>query len=171
MSPGMAWDEVLRVLDRLDEAGCRYWLEGGWGVDALLGAPTRSHRDLDIDLHADDEVLTLTLLHGLGYAIETDWRPNRVELVAPDRGWVDLHPLQVNPDGSARQAALGEGFHEFPAAYFTTGALHQRPVPCVSLEAQLAFHTGYDHRPSDHHDLALLAQLQTGDSRSGAERP
>jgi len=54
----MSWEEVAGVLDRLDEAGCPYWLEGGWGVDALVdalvGAPTREHRDLDVDLAADD---------------------------------------------------------------------------------------------------------------------
>jgi hypothetical protein len=38
---------------------------------------------VDLAIHADDEVDALTALAGLGYTIETDWRPTRVELVAP----------------------------------------------------------------------------------------
>src|SRR5215218_3443423 len=42
----MALTEVLTVLEALDTVGCQYWLEGGWGVDALVGQQTRPHRDL-----------------------------------------------------------------------------------------------------------------------------
>ncbi|HSD01590.1 MAG TPA: hypothetical protein VLB81_04435 [Gaiellales bacterium] len=31
---------VVDVLDRLDKAGIEWWVEGGSGVDALLGAHT-----------------------------------------------------------------------------------------------------------------------------------
>ncbi len=102
----MPWAEVSVVLDALDAAGCRWWLEGGWGVDALVGTPTCIHRDLDIDLHAADEPAALAVLADLGYQIEVDWRPNRVELVAPDRGRVDLHPLQVDPLSRATVHAM-----------------------------------------------------------------
>jgi lincosamide nucleotidyltransferase A/C/D/E len=29
--------DVLAILDQLDRAGVVAWLDGGWGVDALLG--------------------------------------------------------------------------------------------------------------------------------------
>lgn len=155
----MSLSEVTLVLRALDEAGCRYWIEGGWGVDALVGRQTRPHRDLDVDLDAAQEARALTVLHGLGYAVETDWRPNRVELAAAGRGWVDLHPLTIESHGSARQAALGGGFHVFPASYFTVGRLDDRPVPCVTREAQIAFRQGYELRAVDHHDLRVLEAL------------
>ena len=41
-------EEVLRILDALEDKGVRYWLSGGWGVDALAGRQTRPHDDLDI---------------------------------------------------------------------------------------------------------------------------
>lgn len=159
----MTWDEVVAVLDQLDHAGCRYWLEGGWGVAALAGIQTRAHRDLDIDLDASHEGVALRVLHGLGYEIETDWRPNRVELIKDGHGWVDLHPLDIDEGGGARQASFDGGFHEFPSRYFTTGTVHGRRIPCVSLEAQLAFHQGYAPRPSDEHDVAVLHRLQNRD--------
>jgi len=151
--------EVLTVLRALDAAGVRYWLEGGWGVDALIGRQTRPHRDLDVDVDADQEELVLAVLGGLGYAVDTDWRPNRVEVAAPGRGWVDVHPLRLDADGSARQAALGGGHHLFTASYFTVGRLGDRPVPCVTREAQIAFREGYRLRPTDHHDLAVLQAM------------
>jgi lincosamide nucleotidyltransferase A/C/D/E len=41
-------DDVLDVLDRLNAAGIEWWVDGGWGVDALLGEETRTHNDLDL---------------------------------------------------------------------------------------------------------------------------
>jgi lincosamide nucleotidyltransferase A/C/D/E len=126
----MPISEVFTVLDRLASAGCRFWLEGGWGVDALVGRQTRPHRDVDVDIDADDEGLALSVLAELGYRVETDWRPNRVELIAPGRGWVDVHPLIVDAEGNARQAALDGGFHQFPKSYFVEGTLYGVPIPC-----------------------------------------
>jgi len=154
--PGMGWAEVRTVLDALSGVQCRFWLEGGWGVDALVGRQTRAHRDVDIDIDAAFEPAALQVLGDLGYVIETDWRPNRVEMVAAGRGWVDLHPLLLEKDGSARQAALGGGYHTFPPSFFTAGSIHGMSVPCVSAEAQRLFRTGYELRDVDVHDLVQL---------------
>lgn len=166
---GMQLPEVLRVLDALAEAGAATWLEGGWGVDALVGHQTRGHRDVDVDIDVVHEAAALAALRELGYDVETDWRPNRVELRAAGRGWVDLHPLLLGPDGSARQPGLGGELHDFPAGWFTTGHLGGRTVGCFSPEAQRRFHTGYDLRPVDAHDLAQLDLLPDRDGR--ARRP
>src|SRR3954452_25100818 len=40
--------DVLSVLALADGAGARLWIDGGWGVDALLGGQTREHGDLDV---------------------------------------------------------------------------------------------------------------------------
>jgi lincosamide nucleotidyltransferase A/C/D/E len=157
---GMALAEVMRVLRALEASGVRYWLEGGWGVDALAGRQTRPHRDLDIDLDATQEALAVSVLEELGYTIDEDWRPNRVDLVAADRGRVDLHPLAIDQDGSARQAALEGGHYLFPLSYFTVGQLNGHPVPCVTREAQMAFREGYELRASDRHDLELLEAMR-----------
>lgn len=156
----MGLSEVLAVLDAIRSVGCRFWLEGGWGVDALVGHQTRLHRDLDVDFDAAYEDAVLEVLTKAGYVIETDWRPNRVELVAPGRGWVDLHPLAIDKNGAARQAAVGGGWHDFSSTWFTTGTLGGMTVPCVSVEAQRLFHSGYRLRPVDVHDLAQLDLLE-----------
>ncbi len=46
--------DVLEILDRLDAAGAAWWIDGGLGVDALLGRETRPHDDLDFAVNAED---------------------------------------------------------------------------------------------------------------------
>lgn len=41
-------DDSRSWIDTLDTHGVPFWVDGGWGVDALLGEQTRSHRDLDL---------------------------------------------------------------------------------------------------------------------------
>ncbi|MGI3781472.1 MAG: nucleotidyltransferase domain-containing protein, partial [Janthinobacterium lividum] len=50
----MHLDEVTEVLADLREVGCRAWVAGGWGVDALVGRQTRPHRDLDLAVDGED---------------------------------------------------------------------------------------------------------------------
>jgi lincosamide nucleotidyltransferase A/C/D/E len=155
----MSIGRMLAVVHAVTAVGCRCWLEGGWGVDALVGRQTRPHRDVDIDIDASFEDDVLTALRGLGYVVETDWRPNRVELGAPNLGWVDVHPLELDDQGGARQAAVGGGWHEFPRSFFTVGRIRGVRLPCFSLEAQRLFHSGYELREVDRQDLALLDGL------------
>jgi lincosamide nucleotidyltransferase A/C/D/E len=137
---------------------------------ALVGQQTRGHRDVDLDIDASQEAEALSVLGRLGYEVETDWRPNRVELAAAGRGWVDLHPLRFDSDGNARQAGANGEFHDFPKSYFTIGELRGRTVRCFSLEAQRRFHTGYPLRLTDLHDLARLAACEpAGASRGQAQ--
>jgi RimJ/RimL family protein N-acetyltransferase len=156
---GMAAEEVHAVLDALTAAGCPAWISGGWGVDALVGAQTRPHRDLDLAVPAEHESAALRALAQLGYVIEADWRPVRVEVVADGRGRVDLHPLRFDEVGDGHQAGLdGSSFH-WPRECFTTGTITGRPVDCISVDQQLLFHSGYEPRDVDRADLAVLHRL------------
>lgn len=152
--------EVLGVLAALASAGCRSWVAGGWGVDALVGRQTRPHRDLDLALDAERLDAGLAALTALGYAVETDWLPVRVELHRPEHGWVDVHPVAFDASGAGVQAGFeGEVFH-YPSACFTHGWIGGVRVGCLSAEQQLSFRQGYHLRAVDHHDLALLAGLR-----------
>ncbi len=157
--------EVVSVLDARAAAGCRAWLSGGWGVDALAGSQTRPHRDLDLEIDARDEARVLAALRGLGYEVETDWRPTRVELGAPGRGWVDLHPLAYAGDGTGVQTGLQGERYLYPADCFVTGVVAGRTVGCLSVAQQIAWHDGYPLRDIDHADLAVLRALDRRLSR------
>ena len=151
--------ETRRVLDALADAQVRHWVAGGWGVDVLVGRQTREHRDLDLAVDAQDLDAATSALEGLGYVLETDWLPVRAEYVALGRGWVDLHPLRVEPSGAARQAALDAPDFVYPAEAFVAGDLDGRRVPCLSATQQRLFHQGYEPGPKDLHDLAQLDAL------------
>lgn len=151
--------EVLAVVQALEAAGCRFWVAGGWGVDALLGRVTRAHRDLDLAVDAAVEDRAVRVLGQRGYTVQTDWRPVRVELVAaPAVGWVGLHPVVFDEGGYGRQADLDGGCFGYPPDAFSTGRLGGAEVPCLSREQQLRFHRGYSPRAVDLHDLRLLDQ-------------
>jgi lincosamide nucleotidyltransferase A/C/D/E len=40
--------DVVEILGWLGTASVDVWLDGGWGVDALVGEQTREHNDLDL---------------------------------------------------------------------------------------------------------------------------
>lgn len=149
-------DAVREVLDALDGAGHPGWVGGGWGVDALVGRQTRAHRDLDLAIDATEESPVIAGLERLGYRVVTDWRPVRVELSRADGSHVDLHPVSFDEGGHGRQPDVDGGWFDYPADCFVTGSLNGRPVPCLSAEQQIRFHTGYLPRGADLHDLALL---------------
>jgi lincosamide nucleotidyltransferase A/C/D/E len=151
--------EALGVIETLRAAGCRVWVAGGWGVDVLVGRPTRAHRDLDLAVERSGLEPGLAALATLGYVITTDWLPVRVELRRPGHGWVDLHPIVFDQQGDAVQAGFeGQVFH-YPKKDFTAGSLDGVEVACLSRDLQVKFRQGYELRPVDHHDLRLLEAL------------
>jgi lincosamide nucleotidyltransferase A/C/D/E len=161
----------LEVLAALGDQGCPAWVGGGWGVDALVGHQTRPHRDVDLAMDARGERATLDALGRLGYQVQTDWRPVRVELSRPGIGWVDLHPVIFDDTGHGRQHDLDDGWFDYPAGCLTIGHLDGHPIPCLSIDQQIRFHTGYPPRDVDRHDLALLQHLRACQRRSPSARP
>jgi lincosamide nucleotidyltransferase A/C/D/E len=155
--------DVFAVIGALDDARVRHWLSGGWGVDALVGRQTRPHRDLDLAIDAEHEAAAMDALAALGYSVETDWRPVRIEVAAPGDRWVDIHPVQFDAAGHGLQADLDGGAgYPYPPDGFTTGIIDGRVVPCLSAAKQLEFHTGYPPRAVDRHDIALLDEISRG---------
>jgi len=152
-------DQVVRFLETLDQRVVRGWIGGGWGVDALVGRQTRQHRDLDVvvDVERCDEVVRSLLKEG--FVVETDWLPVRVEVAHPDGRRIDIHPLALAGDGSGVQQGLDGASFVYPAGCFTTGTVAGSAVPCLTAAQQVVFHSGYEPREQDLHDLALLASL------------
>lgn len=68
-------EDLFEVLEMIEQLGIRYWLDGGWGVDALVGRQTREHRDVDIDFDAAYTEKLQQKLEEKGYEVVTDWSP------------------------------------------------------------------------------------------------
>ncbi len=59
--------DVIDLVQMLRHEGIDVWLDGGWGVDALLCEQTRPHEDLDIVIQEKDVPRLRELLGAQGY--------------------------------------------------------------------------------------------------------
>jgi lincosamide nucleotidyltransferase A/C/D/E len=148
-------DVLHEVLETLETLGADPRIAGGWGIDALVGAQCREHRDLDLAIRADALDISLAALKSKGYKVTTGWLPVRIEL-SDAISHVDLHPLHYEDDGSAWQAAPDNARFVYPAECWVVGRIGGRDVICLSAEQQRIFHAGYELSDVARHDMALI---------------
>jgi lincosamide nucleotidyltransferase A/C/D/E len=152
---------ALAVLERLDGAGVATWVDGGWGIDALVGAQTRPHEDLDLVVAEATLDQARAALEKLGYRHDPTPEPGlpaRLVLGDGDGRRVDLHPVVFDERGDGWQP-LGDGaWGAYPADGLTaTGRIGGREIRCLTPQLQLRHHLGYAPDDDDRHDLRLLA--------------
>lgn len=149
--------EVVALLDRLTEIGVTPWVDGGWGVDALLGHQTRPHGDVDLVIEADDKDAVVEMLHTDRFYEVEQWFTTPVHTVwhHADGRAVDLHVIVLNSNGGGVYGDEGV----YPAEGLSgEGVIGGRPVRCISPEIQIEFHRGYELREQDRHDVRLLSE-------------
>lgn len=152
-------EDLITIINFLENAGIIYWIDGGWGVDILAGKQTRVHRDIDINFDAQHTERLLNILLEYGYEVDTDWKPVRIELYSETNGYLDIHPFVLNEDGSSKQADLEGGWYEFDKDFFGNAVFEGRTIPCISVKGQKLFHSGYELRDKDRHDLSILENI------------
>lgn len=148
-------DDALSLLARIDAAQITAWVDGGWGVDALIGHQRRQHSDLDLAVDARDVDRLRELLTESGFTVIRDWLPAAIAFKHPDGREVDLHPLEMAGDGGGYQI-LPDGVrwrYEPPVP----GRIGGQRVACTSIDTQIAAHVGYEPDENDHADMAALA--------------
>jgi lincosamide nucleotidyltransferase A/C/D/E len=90
--------DVVEVLGWLRENEIAYWLDGGWGVDALIGAQTRDHKDLDVIVRDEDVSRMSGVLHEHGFRQSRGVQGGF--LLRDERGRVvDVHPVRFDDKG------------------------------------------------------------------------
>jgi lincosamide nucleotidyltransferase A/C/D/E len=153
----MAADHVVQLLDRLEQAGIDVWLDGGWGVDALLSAQTREHDDLDLVASLSDarpliETLALEGYEHVAGALSTNF------VLLDDVGrQVDVHPVAFTETGDGVYRMQNGEDWIYPASGFSgEGRVLGRAVRCLTAETQVLCHTGYELHDSDYHDMHAL---------------
>lgn len=156
--------DVTALLDQLGQAGARVWVDGGWGVDALLGEQTRPHSDLDLVIERSALDVVRNLLSAQGFKVSRDWLPNAIAYVDAEGRQVDLHPVDPTPDGGGDQIQL-DGRSRWHYSVPVSGVIGGRPVLCCPVADQAACHQGYPPRPTDFDDMRRLGE------RFGLELP
>ncbi|MHB9034333.1 MAG: nucleotidyltransferase domain-containing protein [Anaerolineae bacterium] len=168
----MTADDVLNIYHLLDANDIWLCLNGGWGIDALLGEQTRAHKDLDIFMLVDDVALLRELLEGNGYTLQYPWEEN-IAVVDADGAevlsafvlgdsqghQVDIHALQLDESGNGIPAWANEGGLVFSQDDISwQGAIAGEEVVCQSPASQVACHQGYILPSEQQCDLVRLRE-------------
>ena len=138
--------DVLEILDRLDAAKVEWWIDGGWGVDALLGYETRAHDDLDFAIRAGDIERLPAIFPEFRHVHEDQW-PAAYVLRDVEGRELDFHPLEFDEDGNGWQPQAGGTCALWRReALRASGRIGGREVRCTSAQFQVEAHVyeGYD---------------------------
>jgi lincosamide nucleotidyltransferase A/C/D/E len=152
--------DVVDFYNTITQLGVELWIDGGWGVDALLGGQTRPHEDLDIAIQKKDVPVLRHLLQGRGYAdIKLgDVRPWNFVLGDDNGREIDVHIIVLDDQGNGIYGPPGKG-EMYPAASLAgTGNINGQAVRCISPEWMVKFHSGYDLKDKDFRDVSALCK-------------
>jgi lincosamide nucleotidyltransferase A/C/D/E len=153
--PEMTSEDVLEVVKLFEQNQIEVFIDGGWGVDALLGEQTRPHEDLDVAMPHIHVPLARSLLEARGYTDvpRTDTRDCNFVLGDKLGHLIDFHTYTYDEHGR-----LVFGLPYPPDSLNGTGSIKGYPVKCITPEWLVKFHTGYQFDENDYHDVKALCQ-------------
>lgn len=170
--------DVLELYTLLGDHGVQLWLDGGWGIDALLGRQTRPHKDLDAFVAFADLPMLARVLSQQGFGLKEIWEENQwlrhagdVPLIGnpamgdavatafvlqDERGReLDCHVLHIDEHGYPTPAwRCSLAFT--PEDLSGQGSIAGVPVQCLSAAMHMRTHTGYELQAKDKQDLRHL---------------
>lgn len=153
--PEMSANDVIEIVRLFNQNHIEVYIDGGWGVDALLGRQTRSHADLDIAVQHIFVPQIRTLLEPRGYSdvFRDDTSDCNFVLGDSQGHQIDVHSYTFDSVGN----------HIYGIAYpFDSltgiGSVNGHPVKCISPEWIVKFHTGYNFDENDYRDVKALCQ-------------
>ncbi|UCB43774.1 MAG: nucleotidyltransferase family protein [Dehalococcoidales bacterium] len=156
----MTSTDVIAFYTELDRMGIQIWIDGGWGVDALLGEQTRPHADLDIVIQQKDLQEVVELLEERHYqnVERDDTRPWNFVLVDNEGREIDFHVIVLDDKGNGIYGPTEIDFMYPTGSLSGTGKIDGCSVRCISPEYLAKFHTGYRCQEKDIKDVSALCQ-------------
>ncbi len=153
--PEMTAKDVIGIVSLLNENDINVVIDGGWGVDALLGKQTRTHADLDVAVNHKDVPKIRALLEGKGFhevPWGDTWECNFV--LGDDQGHLfDIHSCTFDKEGNN---VFGV---KYPYESLKgSGSINGVQVKCITPEWIVKFHSGYKLDENDYHDVRLLCK-------------
>ena len=163
----MTSSSLVELLRLLDEAEIDLWLDGGWGVDALLGTQTRPHKDVDIVVRVTDVPKVQEILGRRGFAVRQGTPLNSFVLADGSGLEVDVHAVTFDGEGNGVYRMENGEDWVYPAEGFSgQGVVDGRSVHCLTPTTQVFCHAyGYTPTEKDFQDMELLRK------RFGVELP
>lgn len=156
----MIAEDVIEIYDLLTENEINVWLDGGWGVDALLEKQTRQHKDIDIVIQEKDVSKLRELLKLRGYIeIKLEQARSHNFVLGDDKGHeIDVHVVVFDDKGNGIYGPVEKGVM-YPAYSFAgKGRINSHEVKCLTAEYQVESHSGYEVKEKDIQDVSALCQ-------------
>lgn len=155
-------NDVVEVVQLLEQHGIEVYVDGGWGVDALLGKHTRKHSDLDIAVPHKYVPKLRAALEEKGYrdVLRDDTRDCNFVLDDAKGHQIDVHSYTFDENGVN---VFGVAYK--PHHLTGTGIINSYPVKCIPADVMIEFHSGYELDQDDYHDVKALCD------RFGLELP
>ncbi len=153
-------NDVHDVYESMQTRGVTIWLDGGWGVDALLGKQTRPHGDIDVVIQKKDESLVREYLTENGFTeiLRGDSSPYNFMLGNTEAQFIDIHVIELDEAGNGIYGPKENGVQYEADALSGTGKIADKAVKCISPEWVVKFHTGYELRECDFHDVLAVCE-------------
>ena len=152
--------DVLDLYNALQNKNIEIWIDGGWGVDALLEKQTRPHKDLDIVIQQIDVAKFRTLLEPQGYQeIKPQIaRPHNFVLADNHGHEIDVHVIVLDAEGNGIYGPVEQGEMYPVDALAGTGRIAGQTVKCISARWSINFHSGYKLQEKDYKDVSALCE-------------
>ena len=147
--------DALETVQFLTSNGIKMHVDGGWGVDALLGEQTRPHEDLDIAVEHRDVPKLRELFASRGYEEILRDDTSAFNFVLADNAghMVDVHSYTFDANGN-NIFGCAYPFHAFTGI----GRIAGQHVACISPECIIQLHTGYEPDLNDYRDVSALCE-------------
>lgn len=154
----MSLSDLVDLLGFLSDASVELWLDGGWGVDALLHEQTRLHKDVDLIVRVSDVPRLREQLRQRGFALKEGSPPN--SFVLEDGSWleIDVHAVAFDDAGNGVYRMENGQDWIYPAEGFGgVGQVGGQRVQCLTPEVQVLCHShGYVPVDKDFQDMEYL---------------
>ncbi|MDO4461952.1 MAG: aminoglycoside nucleotidyltransferase [Bacteroidia bacterium] len=149
-------NDAIEIINYAEDNGIDVWIDGGWGVDALLEVETRPHNDIDLFVEEVNDRRFAEILKRNGFVEVTESYTSACHSVWKDSNdrIIDLHTFRIKTS----YVIIYEG-EDYPFSVFSgTGKIGNKTVKCIDAENQVLFHLGYEFDEDDIHDVKLLCQ-------------
>ena len=92
--------DAIEIISLFQSKGIGIYLDGGWGIDALVGFESRAHNDIDIFIEQQNKDYAVKLLKKYGYSEKvmeyttlnhTVWQDDKERIL-------DLHIFSFNSE-------------------------------------------------------------------------
>jgi hypothetical protein len=158
--------QIQEIQEALAEAGVsKWWLFGGWGLDARLGQLTRDHHDIEFWVYHEDGVRTKEALVQRGFTPVATQPPEESQEFM--KAGIKSSSAYLYRKSDGRLGVKGpHSDWRFPANSFEDppGRIGDLVLPAMSIEGMLAmkeqFPTLRNGRPLREKDVADIATMR-----------